>query len=122
MADRSAKEESPFIAGVVEDANTSNKNSCYTGDESGASDRDLLAQHRREESIMFYRIKKYASYLFAVLACAYVCIYLFNLLAPQWLRWLTAEDLSDMREVVVSILAGVLSSIVSGYFWHRREH
>ena len=80
----------------------------------------MRRQQRREESIVLHKIKRRAIQAFSIVVAVYVLIFLVNLLCPHSWRWLEQEELDSMKELVISILTGIASGMVSAYFWGRQ--
>lgn len=72
--------------------------------------------YEKLEAGALHWIKIVAILFIPVLAGACVLVYVLHILLPESCRWLCEDDLSALRSVSVSVLTGVLSSLVIGYF------
>ncbi len=83
------------------------------------SPADVDAQHRRDDKIILHRIKKYCFYVGGIFAGLYVIVWLCNILLPQRFRWLTTDEITNLQNISLYILTGVLSALVSNYFFRK---
>ncbi len=61
----------------------------------------------------------------AVISAAVICfsitlVYSLHLIIPADKRWLTAEDLEQIRHLAISVAVGVGASLANSYFLPRR--
>lgn len=78
-------------------------------------DRDKALYEKLEAGVLHW-VKLIAILFIPLLASACVLVYVLHILLPEGWRWLREEDLSSLRSLSVSVLAGVISSVAIGYF------
>lgn len=102
--------------------------------EDGTNDRDCgdtnadvdeeIGQKRRkrdfQEETWFYRVR--VGFLLTV-SCACVGVvlcYLWHLVAPEHLRWLSPENISALKDLALSIIVGLSMTMLTTYFFKRK--
>lgn len=80
---------------------------------------DVDAQHRRDDKIILHRIKKYCFYVGGIVAGLYVLVWLWHVLLPQSLRWLNPDEITNLQNISLYILTGILSALVGNYFFKK---
>lgn len=80
---------------------------------------DLESQHRRDDKIVLHRIKKYSLIAFAIVAGITVVVYLWHVFMPEGARWLSDQEVGEIRSFALSICTGVGAALVGNYFFHR---
>ena len=79
----------------------------YTSEE-----RDLRKEGRR----IRHRIYKWAVYTVSIVFSVLFIVYFLHLILPTDWRWLAAEDLGQIRNLVISIAVGVAANLAGGHF------
>lgn len=77
-----------------------------------AMERDFRRENRRLRHCIF-------KWGVIIVSCLFSCIfivYCIHLVLPEKWRWLSPEDLMQLKSLAVSICVGVLASFTSGYF------
>ena len=65
----------------------------------------------RSEKSARHLIKMGLYWVLAICAVVMIASYLANMLLPAELRWLSQEDLSNLKDVVISIASGLIMSL-----------
>lgn len=84
------------------------------------SDMRLYKKWSREEDSAAHWIKMGFIYGIPALSVALLLTYLHHVAGFHCLRWLTADDLREIRGIAISVLSGVSSSIAVGYFFRNK--
>lgn len=71
---------------------------------------------RRENRKLRHEIFKWAVRIVSIVFACIFIVYCIHLVLPEKLRWLSPEDLMQLKSLAVSICVGVLASFTSGYF------
>ena len=80
---------------------------------------DLDRQHQKDDKIVLHRIKKFCFCTGAFVCCAYVVVWLWHILTPHSWRWLSVDETLNLQNVSLYILTGVVSALVSSYFFKK---
>ena len=48
-----------------------------------------------------------------------VVVYVLNTILPVDWVWLSTEQMADIRSLAISILIGVIASLINNYFWRK---
>ncbi len=51
--------------------------------------------------------------------CAVIVVYVLNTILPVDWVWLSTEQMADIRSLAISILIGVIASLINNYFWRK---
>lgn len=89
-------------------------------EENENNDADLDRQQRRQEKILKHKIKQKAFLVGAFIAGVCLAIYLIHIIGPHWMRWLTEEEVDNLRGFAVAIGTGVFSALASGYLFDKK--
>lgn len=71
---------------------------------------------RRENRKLRHGIFKWAVRIVSIVFACIFIVYCLHLVLPEKWRWLSPEDLIQLKSLAVSICVGVLASFTSGYF------
>ena len=82
-------------------------------------DSDLERSLQKKEVNAFHYVKISAIYLIAGLAGLYLVLFFLNLFLPESHRWLSHQELLDLRGIAISILSGVITSLAINYLSKR---
>jgi hypothetical protein len=55
----------------------------------------------------------------AILCAVIVVVYVLNTILPVDWVWLSTEQMADIRSLAISILIGVIASLINNYFWRK---
>ena len=55
----------------------------------------------------------------AILCAVIVVVYVLNTILPVDWVWLSTEQMADIRSLAISILIGVIASLLNNYFWRK---
>lgn len=83
--------------------------------ENSDSLEDLRKQHQKNDLKQLHLIRKWGIYLIAGI-CAFIVISYFWNLAGFGYKWLSAEEMRELRDLAISISVGVIASLVNSYF------
>ena len=73
----------------------------------------------KDEDRAFHKVKLGVIYGIPAAAAAAIVVYLIHALGPECVRWLSPEDLKDLRSAAISIVAGVSTSLSVQYFYRK---
>lgn len=76
--------------------------------------------HKKSDRKTLHKIKIITFWAFAALSGIYAVIYFWHSIAPDCWRWLTAEEVSDMKATAIAICAGVFTSLCNSYFLGKK--
>lgn len=89
---------------------------------------DLDTEVKNEEKIQIINEKKLIFYLkkVAIIICfgsliAILITYIFHLIFPNNWRWLSENNISEIKTIAVAIVSGVFSNLVSSYFFNSKK-
>ena len=55
----------------------------------------------------------------AAICAVIVVVYVLNTILPVDWVWLSTEQMADIRSLAISILIGVIASLINNYFWRK---
>lgn len=82
-------------------------------------DKKLADEWSRKEKGAFHHVKMISIYFIPIVACIVIIVYFFNILSPEKYRWLTMADIAEIRGIVISVIAGVSTSLAINYFYRK---
>ena len=105
-----------------------NKNLNNQFDPKDNNNEDLDTKAKNEEKMQSISEKKFIFIvkIFAIVVCP-ICLiaifitYMFHLILPNNLRWLSENNLSEIKSIAVAVCSGVFSSLVSSYFFNSKK-
>lgn len=77
-------------------------------------DTDLMLvqiEHKKDEENKRHAIKIFALIFFAGIGVAMIFVYIYHLLMPDSLRWLTPDEVAAIKDLALSIMTGVSVSL-----------
>lgn len=95
---------------LLDSENTSNFSEEIDLDKKSAKDVEWFSLHK---------IRVLSIYCCAGISAAVVFVCIWHLLMPHGWRWLTPEELSDLKSFSISVIAGVGVSIVISFFENK---
>jgi hypothetical protein len=72
-----------------------------------------------KEKVWLYRVRMSILGTTAVFTVVIVLVFLWNLIAPTSLRWLSIDDWERIKELSIAIIVGLLMSISTTYFFKK---
>ncbi|MDU5054436.1 MAG: hypothetical protein E6234_06240 [Sutterella wadsworthensis] len=78
-------------------------------------DEELSTIQKRQELSLRHWVSIGAIALLALLGFVLIVCYVLNLILPESHRWLSPDDLSTIKDVVISIIGGLLMSLAMKY-------
>lgn len=82
-------------------------------------DYNQRKQHKIDDNKTLHKIKKFTMIGLAILCAVIVVVYVLNTIFPVRWVWLSTEQMADIRSLAISILIGVIASLINNYFWRK---
>lgn len=73
-----------------------------------------------DEDSAVHKVKMGLIYGTPLIAVVIVLTYLHHVAGYPGMRWLTPDDLREIRSIAISVLSGVSSSLAVGYFFRQK--
>lgn len=87
---------------------------------SDKEDPDTIRKRNKSEELnILFNIKRIVIYVVSIVLILIFLVYICHIIMPIKLRWLSAEDIEKIRSIAVSIIVGIMSSLISAYFFNR---
>lgn len=84
------------------------------------ADASLYKKWVIDEDSAAHKVKMGLIYGTPLIAVVIVLTYLHHVAGYPGLRWLTTDDLREIRSIAISVLSGVSSSLAVGYFFRQK--
>lgn len=87
-------------------------------------DATLAAQRKKrefKEEDWFYKLRIIVLGITAFLAASVILIYLWHLVMPCGVRWLTEIDLGRIERMSATIIVGTIGSLATTYFFKNKR-
>ncbi|MEI0605024.1 hypothetical protein R4K55_12475 [Brachyspira alvinipulli] len=87
-------------------------------------DNELKDEEKRQiisEKKLIFCLKKAAIIVCFGSLIAIFITYIYHLIFPNNLRWLSENNLSEIKSIAVAVGSGVFSSLVSSYFFNSKK-
>lgn len=110
-------EQKPALDAKLLDSDILDESSKLDADD---SDMKIYKKWGRDEDSAVHWIKMVFIYGIPALAVVIILTYLHHIAGPHDWRWLTDDDLREIRGIAISVLSGVSSSIAVGYFFRNK--
>lgn len=87
---------------------------------SDKEDPDTIRKRNKSEELnILFKIKRMVIYVVSIVLILIFVVYICHIIMPIKLRWLSAEEIEKIRSIAVSIIVGIMSSLISAYFFNR---
>lgn len=87
---------------------------------SDIEDPDTIRKRNESKQLtILFQIKRIVICLVSVALIAVFIVYILHLILPIQLRWLSSEEIEKIRSVAVSIIVGIMSSLIPILFFDR---
>lgn len=78
-------------------------------------DKDIKEKSRLHEWVSLHHVRLFAIYFCAGIGAVIALVYALHLILPESWRWLTPENLSELKGFSLSIISGVAVSIAISF-------
>ena len=87
---------------------------------SDIEDPDTIRKRNESKQLtILFQIKRIVICLVSVALIAVFIVYILHLILPIQLRWLSSEEIEKIRSVAVTIIVGIMSSLIPILFFDR---
>lgn len=73
-----------------------------------------------QEEKWFYWVRVSFLLMISILTFSTVFIYLLHLFLPTYWRWLSSEDIAQVRDLAITIIVGLTMSTTTTYFFKKK--
>lgn len=79
----------------------------------------IRKRNESKELTILFQIKRIVIYLVSVALIVIFLVYVLHLIMPIKFRWLSIEEIEKIRSIAVSIIVGIMSSLIPMFFFKR---
>lgn len=79
----------------------------------------IRKRNESKELTILFQIKRIVIYLVSVELIVIFLVYVLHLIIPIKFRWLSIEEIEKIRSIAVSIIVGIMSSLIPMFFFKR---
>lgn len=84
------------------------------------TEEDVDSRINTNEKKWQYQLRLGLSFFAVIMTVAIVGIFVFHMITPESWRWLSPEDLKNIRDLAVTIIVGLVLSVVTTNFFKKK--
>lgn len=108
----------------INNATITNINNNLTNDfnpKDNNNNKDLDNEFMNGEKKLIFVVKILGIIVSSLFLIAVFIIYMLHLILPENKRWLTTNDILEIKSIAVAVASGIFSSLASSYFFNSKK-